>query len=140
MIASLSLTVCVPGGPVLQNPSASAEDARDVGSIPGLGRSPGVGNSNPLQYSCLENSTDRGVWPSAVLGVAKCQTRLSTHTHTVDTHTHTHTHTPNFFLPPSLPSSLPSPLLPSLPPSFFSFLPYFLPPSLSFSFHVQLSS
>ena len=42
--------------------SASAGDARDVGLIPGLGRSPGGGNGNPLQYSCLENPMDRGAW------------------------------------------------------------------------------
>ena len=49
-----------PGGAVVKNPLASAGDARDAGSIPGLGRSPGEGNGNPLQYSCLENSKDRG--------------------------------------------------------------------------------
>ena len=43
----------------------------DLGSIPELGRSPGVGNGNPLQYSCLENSTDRGGWQAIVHGVAK---------------------------------------------------------------------
>ena len=50
------------------------------GSIPGLGRSPGVGNGNQLQYSCLENSMDRGVWQATVHGVAKSRTQLSTHT------------------------------------------------------------
>ena len=45
---------------VVKNPPANAGDSREAGSIPGLGRSPGVGNGNPLQYSCLENSTDRG--------------------------------------------------------------------------------
>ena len=49
----------------------------DPGSVPGLGRSPGEGNGNPLQYSCLENSKDRGVWRATVLGVAKSQTGLS---------------------------------------------------------------
>ena len=49
-----------PGGEVVKNPLASAGDARDAGSIPGLGRSPGEGNGKPLQYSCLENSKDRG--------------------------------------------------------------------------------
>ena len=49
----------------------------DLGSIPGLGRSPGEGNGNPLQYSCLENSMDRGAWQATVHGVAKCQTRVS---------------------------------------------------------------
>ena len=47
---------------MVKNLPASAGDARDVGSIPGLVRSPGVGNGNLLQYSCLENSMDRGVW------------------------------------------------------------------------------
>ena len=46
----------------------------DPGSVPGLGRSPGEGNGNPLQYSCLENSMDRGVWRATVLGVEKSQT------------------------------------------------------------------
>ena len=48
------------GGMGVKNPPANAGDTRDAGLIPGLGRSPGVGNDNPLQYSCLENSTDRG--------------------------------------------------------------------------------
>ena len=52
----------------------------DVGSIPGSGRSPGEGNGNPLQYSCLENSMDRGTWRASAHGVAKSQTQLSTHT------------------------------------------------------------
>ena len=47
---------------VVKNPPANAGDARDVGLIPGQGRSPGGGNDNPLKYSCLENSTDRGAW------------------------------------------------------------------------------
>ena len=50
---------------------ASACNAGDLGSIRGLGRSPGEGNGNPLQYSCLENSMDRGVWQATVHGVAK---------------------------------------------------------------------
>ena len=45
--------------PEVKNSSANAEDLRDVGSVPGLGRSPGGGNDNPLQYSCLENSMHR---------------------------------------------------------------------------------
>ena len=52
-------------------------NAGDPGSIPGLGRSPGVGNGSPLQYSCLENSTDTGAWWVIVHGVAKSRTRLS---------------------------------------------------------------
>ena len=56
--------------------------AGDVGSIPWLGRSPKGGNGNPLQYSCLENPTDRGAWKATVNGVAKSWTWLSnTHTH-----------------------------------------------------------
>ena len=49
----------------------------DLGSIPGSGRSPGEGNGNPVQYSCLENPMDRGAWWATVHGVAKSQTRLS---------------------------------------------------------------
>ena len=49
-----------PGGAVVKNPPASARDGRDMGSIPGSERSPGVANGNRLQYSCLENSMDRG--------------------------------------------------------------------------------
>ena len=63
---------------VIKNPPANAGSARDVGLIPGLGRSPGKGNGNPLQYSCLENSMDRGAWWATVHGDAKSQTRLST--------------------------------------------------------------
>ena len=56
--------------PVLKHPPASAGDTRNLGSVPGLGRSPGGGNGNPLQYSCLENSMDRGAWRATVHGVA----------------------------------------------------------------------
>ena len=55
----------------------SACNAGDLGSIPGSGRSPGEGNGNPLQYSCLENPMDRGAWWATVHGVTKGQTRLS---------------------------------------------------------------
>ena len=55
---------------VVKNPLANAGDTRDMGSIPGLGRSPGRGNGNPLQYSCLENSMDRGAWEAIVHRVA----------------------------------------------------------------------
>ena len=57
-----------PGGTVLKNLPAIAEDARDTDLIPGLGRSPGVGNGNPLQYSCLENSMDKEAWWATVQG------------------------------------------------------------------------
>ena len=63
--------MCVgfPGGSVVKkNPPANAED---VGSIPGSWRSPGEGNGNPLQYSCLGNPMDRGTWLAPVHGVAK---------------------------------------------------------------------
>ena len=56
---------------------ASAGDARDSGSIPRLRKSPGVGNGYSCQYSCLENSKDRGVWWATAIGVAKHWTRLS---------------------------------------------------------------
>ena len=55
----------------------SACNAGDPGLIPGLGRSPGEGNGNPLQYSGLENPMDRGAWRATVHGVTKSQTRLS---------------------------------------------------------------
>ena len=52
----------------VKNPPANAGDTRDVGSTPGLGRSPEVGTGNPLQYSCLENSMDRGAWGLQSMG------------------------------------------------------------------------
>ena len=57
-------------------------NAGDTGSNPGSVRSPGVGNGNLLQYSCLENPVDRGAWQATVHRVAKSQTRLSDFTHT----------------------------------------------------------
>ena len=57
--------------------ACNSGDAGAVGSIPGLGRSPGEGNGYPLQCSCLENSTDRGTWRATVHGVTKTKTRLS---------------------------------------------------------------
>ena len=68
---------------MVKNLPVNTRDAGDVGSIPGSGRSPGEGNGNPLQYSCLENSMDRGACWTAVHGVAKCQTRLSNGAHEV---------------------------------------------------------
>ena len=62
------------GGTLVKNPPASAGDTGIAGLIPGLGRSLGVGNANPFQYSCLGNPRDRGAWPAAVLGVVKSQT------------------------------------------------------------------
>ena len=63
-------------GASVKNLLASAGDERDMGSIPGLGKPSGEGNGNPLQYSCLENPIDRGVWRAMVHGVAKSRTRL----------------------------------------------------------------
>ena len=54
----------------VKNLPANAGDIRDVGSIPGSGRSPGVGHGNPVQYACLENPVDRGVWQAIVHSVA----------------------------------------------------------------------
>ena len=65
-----------PAGAVVKNSSANAGDS---GLIPESGRSPRGGNDNPLQYSCLEHSMDRGAWQAAVQGVTKSQPRLSTH-------------------------------------------------------------
>ena len=62
---------------VVKNPPANAGDPRVTGSIPGLGRSPGEGNGNPFQYSCLENPMDRGAWQATVYKVTKSQTRLN---------------------------------------------------------------
>ena len=61
---------------MVQNPPTSAGDARDRGSIPGSRRSSGVGNGNRLQYSCLENSMDRGAWRATLHRVAKSWTGL----------------------------------------------------------------
>ena len=63
-----------PGGSVVKNPPANAGDIRNVGSIPGLGRFPGGGNGNPLQYSCLGNPMDRGAWWATVHETAKSWT------------------------------------------------------------------
>ena len=75
---SLSQLKGFPGGSEVK---ASARNAEDPGSIPGSGRSPGEGNGNPLQYSCLENPMDGGAWWAAVHGVTKSRTRLSDFTY-----------------------------------------------------------
>ena len=59
---------------VVKNLPANSEDARDMGLIPESGRFPGEGNGNPLQYSCLENPTERGAWWATVYGVPKSWT------------------------------------------------------------------
>ena len=66
-----------PSGLVVKNLPVNSGAAGDLSSIPGLGRSPGKGNGNPLQCSCLENPMDRGAWRATVYGVAKSRTRLS---------------------------------------------------------------
>ena len=77
------------GGAAVKNLPANAGDVGDAGLIPGSGRSPGGGNGNPLQYSCLENSLNGGAWGATVHGVTK-ESDTAEHTHT-----HTHTHTPH---------------------------------------------
>ena len=77
---------------MVKNPPANAGDTRDVSPIPGLGRSPGGGHGNPLQYSCLENSMDRGTWWVTVHGVKNSGTWLNVFVH-AHTHTYTHAHT-----------------------------------------------
>ena len=86
-LASRFFTTEPPGKPdgdtddevvlVIKNLPANAADLRDMGSILGLGRSPGEGKSNPLQYSCLQDSMDRGAWQATVHGVTKSWTQLS---------------------------------------------------------------
>ena len=77
--AKIMVSMGFPGGSEVK---VSACNAGDLGSIPGSGRSPGEGNGNPVQYSCLENPMDRGAWWATVHGVAKSQTRLSDFTFT----------------------------------------------------------
>ena len=86
---------------------------RDSSSFPGWGRPPEIGNGNPLQFSCLGNSTDRGAWQATVHGVTKRQTQLSTHTHNhylvqETQYFHTQKSLQAFiqFLPPSFPPNV----------------------------------
>ena len=65
------------GGSVVKNLPGNAEDTGDSGSVPGLGKSPGEGNGNLLQYSCLENPTDREAWRATVHKVTKSRTQLN---------------------------------------------------------------
>ena len=75
-IMSNVYTGSFPDSSVVKNPPDNVGDAGDKGSIPGLGRSPGKGNGNQLQYSCLENPMDRGAWRPTVHEVAKSWTLL----------------------------------------------------------------
>ena len=86
---------------MVKNLPTSAGDTGDVGSIHGLGRSPGRGNGNQLQYSCLENLVDRGGWRAAVHGVTKSWTRLNTHMSTIWTDLHGHSRMGGGVLPGS---------------------------------------
>ena len=63
---------------MVKNPPANVGDLRDEGLIPGLGRSPGGGHGNPLQYSCLENPMDRGAWQATLRGLAESDTNEAT--------------------------------------------------------------
>ena len=68
---------------MIKNPPTNKGDVRDVGSMPGSGRSPGGGHGNPLQYSLLENSVDRGTWQGTVCRVAESdRTEATQHRHT----------------------------------------------------------
>ena len=76
----MSSLVDFPGGSEVK---ASACNVGDLGLIPGLGRAPGEGSGNPLQYSCLENPMDGGAWWATVHGVAKSRTQLNDFTHSL---------------------------------------------------------
>ena len=74
LVLLLIKSITVMGFPGGSNGKESACSVGDLGSIPGLGRSPGGGNGNPLQYSCLENSMDRGVWRATVHKISELNT------------------------------------------------------------------
>ena len=82
---------------MIKNPPTNAGDIRDMGSVPGLGISPGGGHGNPLQYSCLENPIDRGSWWATVHRVAKSQTQLKQ----LSTHAQTYGNSEYLYLVPS---------------------------------------
>ena len=81
------------GDTVIKNLPVNAGDTGDLGSIPGSGRSPGVGNGNPLQYSCLENSMDKGDWQATVCHVGVSESNVTKHAH-IHTHTHSYSQEP----------------------------------------------
>ena len=72
----MCVCICIPGLPRGSVVKESTYQAGDMGSIPGSGKFPGEGNSNPLQYSCLRNSIDRGAWPPTTHGLQKSWTQL----------------------------------------------------------------
>ena len=83
-IPSLQTVLGFPGGAIGKEPACQCSEIRDMGLIPGLGRSPGGGHGNLLQYSCLENPMDGGAWQATVHKAAQSQTqlkRLSMHVH-----------------------------------------------------------
>ena len=79
MIRVIHLSTSMPGGSVVKRMPANARDSGDMGLIPGSGRSTGEGNSNPLQYSCLENPMDIGAWQAIVHRVAELD--MTEHAH-----------------------------------------------------------
>ena len=80
------MVVLAPGGSVVKYLPENAGDARDAGSIAELGRSPGVGNGNPLQYSWLENPMDRGVWWATVHEAAELGATKQASIHSAKNH------------------------------------------------------
>ena len=86
MLYEFIATSTIPDFPGGSDSKVSAYNARDPGSVPQLGRSPGEGSGNPLQYSCLENPMDGGAWQATVHGVPKSRTRLSDFTFTFTFH------------------------------------------------------
>ena len=90
------INIYISGSAVVKNLPASAGDTRDAGSIPGLGRSPGRGNGNLLQYSCLENFVDRGAWWVTVHGDLN-ESDMVEHTHISLLGTLLHSHSFSFF-------------------------------------------
>ena len=77
---AIEMNVGFMGGASGKESTCQYRRHRDMGLLPGSGRSPGVGNGNPLQYSCLENPMDREAWRATVQGVTKSWTQMSTYT------------------------------------------------------------
>ena len=118
----------------IKNPPANTGDVRDTGSIPGLGRSPGGGHGNPLQYSCLENPIDRGAWqvmvhqfssvtqscPTLCNPMNRSTPGLPVH-HQIPEFIQTHVHRVRDAIQPSYPLLCPSPPAPKSLPASGSF-------------------